>query len=140
MKRGKGLCLTVIAVIFLMIAAPQKVMAEGNDQGLTPQQIAQEAYKDYIIVGYTSQDAFDRVKYNLQPLVAIKHANAQSVQQFVNMDIVNMRNTVVPSMGKTPEQIVQEAYAAYIASGMTSDQAYARVQATLVNLTNGRIN
>ncbi|MBP8715791.1 MAG: hypothetical protein KBH85_10450 [Lachnospiraceae bacterium] len=140
MKRGKGLCLTVIAVIFLMIAAPQTVMAEDNNQGLTPQQIAQEAYKDYIIVGYTSQDAFDRVKYNLQPLVAIKHANAQSVQQFVNMDIVNMRNTVVPSMGKTPEQIVQEAYAAYIASGMTSAQAYARVQATLVNLTNGRIN
>ena len=136
MKRGKGLCLTVIAVIFLMIAAPQTVMAEDNNQGLTPQQIAQEAYKDYIIVGYTSQDAFDRVKYNLQPLVAIKHANAQSVQQFVNMDIVNMRNTVVPSMGKTPEQIVQEAYAAYIASGMTSAQAYARVQATLVNLTN----
>ena len=140
MKRGKGLCLTVIAVIFLMIAAPKTVMAEDNNQGLTPQQIAQEAYKDYIIVGYTSQDAFDRVKYNLQPLVAIKHANAQSVQQFVNMDIVNMRNTVVPSMGKTPEQIVQEAYAAYIASGMTSAQAYARVQATLVNLTNGRIN
>lgn len=140
MKRGKGLCLTVIAVIFLMIAAPQTVMAEDNNQGLTPQQIAQEAYKDYIIVGYTSQDAFDRVKYNLQPLVAIKHANAQSVQQSVNMDIVNMRNTVVPSMGKTPEQIVQEAYAAYIASGMTSAQAYARVQATLVNLTNGRIN
>ena len=123
-----------------MIAAPQTVMAEDNNQGLTPQQIAQEAYKDYIIVGYTSQDAFDRVKYNLQPLVAIKHANAQSVQQSVNMDIVNMRNTVVPSMGKTPEQIVQEAYAAYIASGMTSAQAYARVQATLVNLTNGRIN
>lgn len=135
-KIKSGLLILTAMIVFIIM--PQRVSAENT--ALTPQQIVQEAYKDYIIVGFSSQDAFNRVNYNLQSYVSMQGANAQSIQQFVNMDIVNMRNTVVKSMGKTPQQIVQEAYAAYIAAGMSSDQAFARVQATLGNLTNGRVN
>lgn len=96
---------------------------------LTPQQIVEQAFALYVQGGMDPNTALQRVQAKTAELLAAGSNFAAVVQA----DLAAL-NGVAPTAALTPEQIVQQAFAKFIAAGMTQDQALAAVQANLPTL------
>ena len=93
---------------------------------LTPQQIVQQSFALYVQGGLDPNTALQRVQVKTAELIAAGSNFAAVVQA----DLAALKGAA-PTATLTPEQIVQQAFAQFIAAGMTQDQALAAVQANL---------
>ncbi|WP_165444074.1 hypothetical protein [Lachnoclostridium sp. Marseille-P6806] len=106
-----------------------RVAATTAAIGLTLEQAVQLAYQLYIQAGFDSATALARINIIMPQLTA----NPEAYSFIVQTDIMALGSAAVgaTTLQLTQEQLVQQAYAQYIAQGMTSEQAFAMVNANL---------
>lgn len=96
----------------------------------SPQLAVQQAYQHYLNGGLAPDVALARVQENTAPITTCK--NSAEVLQFVQNDLQSLSATTTPVSGTpTPEQVVQQAFNALVAGGMSPNDALAHVQANL---------
>lgn len=93
---------------------------------LTPEQIVQQAFALYVQAGLDQNTALQRVQAKMNDLVK-QPANLTAVVQADLKALQSGSSTAKP----TTEQIVQQAFARLVESGMDPAQALAAVQANL---------
>lgn len=104
------------------------VPAQAAVPGITPQQAVEQAFAMYIQGGLDQNTALQRVQAKTAEIVS----NPTNIAAIVQADLAALRGAAsAAATALTPEQIVQQAFAQYVAAGMTQDQALAAVQANL---------
>lgn len=122
----------IVAADVNALKAAVPAAAAPVSAALTPQQIVEQAFALYVQGGLDQNTALQRVQAKMGELVA-QPANMAAI---VQADLAALKGAA-PTAALTPEQIVQQAFAQYIAAGMTQDQALAAVQANLPALLAG---
>ncbi len=130
---------TVTPIVEVVPETPtvtRSVPVQAAAVGITPQQAVQQAFAMYIQGGLDQNTALQRVQAKTAEIVA----NPSNIAAIVQADLAVLRGAAsAAATALTPEQIVQQAFAQYVAAGMTQDQALAAVQANLpALLTKGR--
>ena len=95
---------------------------------LTPQKIVEKALLLFVQAGVEPSEALKRVQAKAAEMIA----HPENIESIVKEEISRLSGTDVTAL--TPEQIVQQAFAKCVESGMTTEEAMASVQANLAAL------
>ena len=95
---------------------------------LTPQKIIEKALMLFVQAGVEPSEALTHVQEKAAEMIA----HPESIESIVKEEISRLSGTDVTAL--TPEQIVQQAFAKCVESGMTTEEAMAAVQANLAGL------
>ena len=123
---------TTVTPITEVVSEPatvtRSVSVQAAAPGITPQQAVEQAFAMYIQGGLDQNTALSRVQAKTAEIVS----NPTNIAAIVQADLAALRGAAsAAATALTPEQIVQQAFAQYVAAGMTQDQALAAVQANL---------
>ena len=131
---GPGNAASTTTVTYVTEVIPEtptvtrSVPAQAAAPGITPQQAVEQAFAMYIQGGLDQNTALQRVQAKTAEIVS----NPTNIASIVQADLAALRGAAsAAATALTPEQIVQQAFAQYVAAGMTQDQALAPEQANL---------
>ena len=111
-------------------AAVTPAATPAATSAITPAQAVQQAFALYVNSGIDMATAKKRVEEKFGEIVL----HPTEIASIVRADLETLTGASPAAASLTPEQIIQQVYARYLASGMTPEQAMAALQAKLMTL------
>lgn len=110
-----------VALVFTLSFIPAGIACA--EESLSPEMAVQSAFQQYIVAGVDADTALVRVQTNLAQIIALN--SNEEIANFIQAELS------LSPISTTPEQIVQQAFAALVSRGLSADDAFLKVQENL---------